>query len=113
VSRFLALVATLLVLAYGAIVWGAGARAPGASADYDRCATEEKAFEPCDDGDEAEAPVPPADLDNDDDDDEEVFTQPSQVVPLGCRTTNRTEVSRETIQPSLGHPRGIDDPPRY
>jgi hypothetical protein len=114
VSRFLALVATLLMLAYGAIVWAAGASAPGAGAgNDDRCATEERAFQPCEDHHEADAPVPPADLDNDDDDNEEVFTQPSQIVPLGCRTTNRAEVSRETIQPSLGHPRGIDDPPRY
>jgi hypothetical protein len=101
------------MLAYSAIVWGAGERAPNAG--YDRSAEEEKGFEPCDDRNEAEAPVPPADLDDDDDDDDddEVLTQPSQIVPLGYRTANRTELCRETIQPSLGHPRGIDDPPRY
>ena len=102
----------LLTFAYVAIA-SAGANVPydgGSSGAY---LTGESAVEPAHDQDDAPSPLAPTDVDDDDDDEREVFTQPSHVVPWVGRTTRRTESTGETIQSSLGHQRGIDDPPRY
>jgi hypothetical protein len=101
----------LLTLAYAAIGSAASANVACESGSHG-CALGTDAFEPGDDRREAETPLSPTDVD-DDDDEQEVFTQPSHVVPCGGRTTHCGESTGETLQPSLGHQRGIDDPPRY
>ena len=102
----------LLTIAFAAIVSASGAKAPGESGRSSGYSMRETAVEP-DDEHEAPSPLAPIDVDDDDDDDREAFTQPSTVVPLDGRVKRRAESTGETIQPSLGHQRGIDDPPRY
>jgi hypothetical protein len=113
VVRFLGLLATLLLFAYGSILAVASANARASVPGENLCANGADAFEPAQDPRQAEAPLPPTDVNDDDDDDEqEVFTEQSHVVPWRCPVALRTTSEHETIRPSLGHPPGIDDPPR-
>jgi len=115
VTRLLGLLVLVLCFAYGTVISAASANAPRGGAPYGACSSVATAVEP--DGDPRNAPCPfaPADIDDDDggDDEREAFTQPSHVVLRVCRTTRSLTTYSETIQSSLGHPRGIDDPPRY
>jgi len=99
----------LLTIAYVATVSAASPNVPCES----RYSMSETAVELDGDQHNASSPLAPTDVDDDDDDEREVFTQPSHVVPWDGRTTRRAESAGETIQSSLGHQRGIDDPPRY
>jgi hypothetical protein len=115
VVRFLGIIVALLVFAYGAVLASAAASArPGVPGDAWR-PSGVTAVEAPDDSPAAQAPLAPTDVDDDDDDDDddqEAFTEPSRVVPWRFPVTLRTAPPSETIRPSLGHPRGIDDPPR-
>jgi hypothetical protein len=111
--RFLGLIAMLLVFAYGAVLAAGAAIARPSVPGEAFGSSGVVAVEPADDRPEAQSPLPPTDInDDDDDDDQEVFTEQSRVVPWRFPVALRTPPPSETIRPSLGHPPGIDDPPR-
>jgi hypothetical protein len=115
VARLLGLVATLLAIAMIAI--GAGAMTEGSSRARfdDRGPATTAAFEPTSDRGSSQNPVSapdPGDDDDDNDDDQEVAIQPSLVVAHRSFVSTSPVSENETIRPSLGHPPGIDDPPR-
>jgi hypothetical protein len=110
--RFLGLIAMLLVFAYGAVLAAGAAIARPSAPGESWCSNGVVAVEPGDDHPEAQPPLPPTDVNDDDDDEQEVFTEQSRVVSWHFPVALRTPPPSETIRPSLGHPRGIDDPPR-
>jgi hypothetical protein len=113
VTRLFGLVAMLLAIAMLAIgVTGMARGAPRPpSAGYGFASTD--GFEPASDTASHEAPTPaPEPGDDDDDDDQELAIEPSVVVALRSADSACPPAQNETIRPSLGHPRGIDDPPR-
>jgi hypothetical protein len=113
VVRLLGLLATLLLFAYGSIVAMASTSARSSVPSMASLASSIDAIGPDEDRRQAQSPLPPTDVNDDDDDDEqEVFTEQTQVVSWRCPVALRTTPQAETIRPSLGHPRGIDDPPR-
>ena len=109
-ARFLGILAALLLFAYGSVL-AASARAVVPGEVFGSSGAD--AFEPADERREAPAPLAPTDITDDDDDDEqEASSERSHVVPWRCPIALETTPQSETIRPSLGHPRGIDDPPR-
>jgi len=100
---------TVLLLAFGAIVAAADSdrEATSGAARFTRTAD---AFERADDRHSAQAPLPPIDVN--DGDDEESFAPQFHVVPWQSAALGRVSPCGESIRPSLGHPPGIDDPPR-
>ena len=73
------------------------------------------AFEAPSDASEHVTPLSAPDLGNDDDDDDadqEFLVEPSGVVAIRLAVYAGPIAQNETIRPSLGHPPGIDDPPR-
>jgi hypothetical protein len=109
--RFFGLLTLLLLFAYGTVV-AASAYVGVPGAGWGRGA--EDAFEPAEEQNETEAQLSLANVDDDDDDDDdqEVVAAASLVVPWRSVVAFRAVPDPETIRPSLGHPRGIDDPPR-
>ena len=99
---------TVFMLAFSAIV--AAASEPEATSGAARFTRTVDAFEPANDRRAAQAPLPPIDVN--DGDDEESFIPQSHVVPWRSAVARRVSPCGETIRPSLGHPPGIDDPPR-
>jgi hypothetical protein len=115
VVRFLGLLATLLLFAYGSVLAAGSAIARSGVPGEATLANATDSFEPGEERRQAQAPLPPTDVNDDDDDDgddQEVFTEQTRVVPWQCPIALRASPQPETIRPSLGHPRGIDDPPR-
>ena len=112
--RLLGLVATLLAIAYGAILADGVVNARCAVPSY--LSAIGNAFEPADDRREAEAPLSPTDLNDDDDsnddDNQEFFAEQPRVVASRYPVVRRASHDSETIRPALGHPPGIYDPPR-
>ena len=103
----------LVSIAFGAILAGGAKSARAAVADEAFCAGSAAALAIGDDQAETESP-PPIELnDDDDDEDEEVSAEPARAVPIIAPSLRRAAPKRETIRSSLGHPRGIDDPPRF
>jgi hypothetical protein len=108
----LAFVTMLIALAWSAVV------AAGSSETLASCSTGAAAVDALESaGDERETPppLPPTDVDDDDDDDnddQEVFTHEAHFVATRMPIARSATQSDETLRPSLGHPRGIDDPPR-
>jgi hypothetical protein len=99
---------TVLLLALCAI--GAAAASEPEATGTARFSRAADAFEPADDRRAAQAPLAPIDVN--DGDDEESFIPQSHVVPWRSGVARRVSPCGETIRPSLGHPPGIDDPPR-
>ncbi len=110
--RLLGLLALFFAFAFGALVAGGSTRAAAPGESWRAIGV--NAFEADDDRREAQTPLAPTDVDDDDDDDgdQEAFPAPSHVAPWRWPLALHVTPRSETIRPSLGHPRGIDDPPR-
>jgi hypothetical protein len=108
----LAFVTMLIALAWGAVL--AGSPDPSVAA-FGSGSAGIDAFETAGDDRDAppsEAPADVNDDDDDDNDDQEAFTHEAYIVATRAPIVRCTTPDVETIRPSLGHPRGIDDPPR-